>query len=100
MAVHCGVCAVRISSAPENGGSFRTTDFGGWDERSRISDTCEECAWVLALAVGQAAKEIRKKHDWRVQTLHNTLAAEKTRHDEYEKARREALAEVDRKMRQ
>jgi curli biogenesis system outer membrane secretion channel CsgG len=63
MAVYCGVCAVRLSSAIENDGSFNTNkDFKGWDtqgtSRSRISDTCEPCGKILRAAVTKAANEI------------------------------------------
>ena len=56
MAVYCGVCASRISSAFENGGSFASNDFGGWS--ARINDTCESCAAVLRAAVSNAARTI------------------------------------------
>jgi ribosomal protein S27E len=78
MAVYCGVCATRLWDASENGGQFLTTDFGGWDERSRavIRDTCEPCAAILAQAVGQAAKRICEEHSARVEELRK--AASKT----------------------
>lgn len=99
MAVHCGVCASRISSAPENGGSFQTEDFGGWDERSRIEATCGTCAAQLAAAVAIEARRIREWNQKRVDELRERIRLERQRQEAYDKARREALAEVDRRFR-
>ena len=101
MAVHCGVCACRISSATDNGGSFPTDDFGGWAERSRIDDTCEDCADHLRAAVAKAALRIRssKTNAARVAELKRTLDAEHARQTAYEAERSAAIAAVDRKFR-
>jgi hypothetical protein len=95
MAVYCGVCAHRIWSAPENGGRFPTDDFGGWDEGSRIDNTCEDCAAALRAVVSHRAAALREDNLDRVEGLRLRLAEEDKRRREHEEARRKALAEVD-----
>lgn len=69
MAVHCGVCAERLSDAMENYGSFRgTKDLDGVDP-GKIHDTCERCDGALRIAVTKAANAISKKHRVRVDAL-------------------------------
>ncbi len=106
MAVHCGVCAVRISSAPDNGGSFPSDDFGGWYRSnrypggSRIDDTCESCAARLRIVVAREALRIRSlKHNApRVEALRRETAEREAEQKRYEEERRTALAGVDRRF--
>jgi methionyl-tRNA synthetase len=95
MAVYCGVCAGRISSAFENQGSFQTTgeDFGGWDlnenGRSQIGDTCDGCAPVLRAAVVEAARSIAKKHKAKIEERKKEFADWEDRQKRIEKAKSE-----------
>ena len=95
MAVYCGVCAIRIGSAPENEGSFQTTgrDFGGWDMgkggQSQIHDTCDACASVLRTAVTEAARVIAGMHKDRIEALKVEMAGWKERQERIEKAKNE-----------
>lgn len=102
MAVHCGVCARRLSSAADNGGSFSSTPFGGWDKRSpsQIQDTCEGCAALLRKVVGEAAFEIRSApcNAARVEALRRSLKEEDERRQRYERLKAEALAEAQRRF--
>ena len=100
MAVYCGVCAIRIACAPENGGSFSASEFGGWDDKSRISDTCEDCAAVLCAAVTRAAGEIAQGHRARIDALRDAVTRERSAQKAYEHDRRVALAEFERKRRE
>lgn len=98
MAVYCGVCAGRIGSAPDNGGSFQvTSEFQGWS--SRISDTCESCAKTLRAAVTKAANKLVAKHRRAVDALkrevevddaHQKRVAEERRAFEHEWAARKS----------
>lgn len=106
MAVYCGVCAVRISSAPDNGGSFPSDDFGGWGRSvreqgtSRIDDTCESCAMRLRVVVAKEARRIRSlKHNApRVEALRREIAHHEAEQKRYEEERRATLAGVDRRF--
>lgn len=93
MAVYCGVCAVRIACAPENGGSFPTREFGGWDDKSKISDTCEDCAAALRVGVAEVAHSIAQRHTARIEALRASLARERVAQEAYERDRAAALAE-------
>lgn len=78
MAVYCGVCAIRIACAPENGGSFPTREFGGWDDKSKISDTCADCAAALRVGVAEVAYVIAQRHADRIETLRAKIARERS----------------------
>lgn len=64
MAIHCGVCGIRLSAAYENFGSFQTCDdFKGWcrdplNGRAVIADTCDYCGSVLRRAVTDVANKM------------------------------------------
>lgn len=84
MAVYCGVCAGRISSACDNGGSFRTTsEFKGWS--GRINDTCESCAQKLSEAVTKAAMKLVAKSQRAVDRLRIDVEMENARQERAKK---------------
>lgn len=97
MAVHCGVCAVRLFDATENEGSFQVGSLftSGWDLKQatsgkpcyRIDDTCEDCAHVLRVAIAERAHRIAEDNQERIMTLRK--ACEDARE-------REAKAKADR----
>jgi hypothetical protein len=68
MAVHCGACGKRLSSAMENYDSFQVDeDFKGWDVNEQtgyaaIKDTCASCASVFREAITHLANEIVEKN--------------------------------------
>lgn len=95
MAVYCGVCATRITSAPENEGPFQTAgkDFGGWDiderGRSKISDTCHRCAPVLRAAVEEAARSVTRSFRREIEERKQEVAGWKDRQERIEKVKNE-----------
>lgn len=95
MAVHCGVCAVRLYSATENAGSFlATSDFNGWDRKGRpsvmvIQDTCGDCAVRLRKVITKEANKIVKTHQKRVNELFAEVEAERERRVKLEAEKRE-----------
>jgi len=93
MAVYCGVCAVRLSNATENGGAFLSADFGGWDKGYEINATCERCCLALRKAVSEAARSLIKSRivKARVADLKRSVAEEEQSRKTYGKSRREAL---------
>jgi hypothetical protein len=95
MAVYCGVCAVRISSAADNGGAFPTHDFGGWESGSKIHDTCVSCAGQLMDAVAAVARRIREDNLDRVVGLRARLLKEADVRLEYDRRKDEALRRFD-----
>jgi hypothetical protein len=106
MAIYCGVCATRICSAPENGGSFRTgPDFRGWDivrlghPTSRINDTCEACAERLKTAITEEAMRIARANQARVDAMRESVEEEIRTRNEREARRRAFEAEwVEREL--
>ncbi len=88
MAVYCSVCTNRLSSACDNGGSFRvTSEFKGWSER--INDTCESCAQKLSEAVTKAAMRIIAKNQSKVDRLRIDIEIERAGHERLKKERAE-----------
>lgn len=102
MAVYCGVCARRLSSAADNGGSFQTNHFDGWDEQGdRIADTCEDCARRLRAAVTVEATRIRheSKNDERVARLRSEVESQRRERERYQLEREKAISDFDRSYR-
>ena len=80
MAVHCGVCACRISNASENDGAFSTAPFGGWDSHlggDVIRETCVSCGPKLREAVAKAASEIVKENMAHINQLRKDIWAQR-----------------------
>ena len=110
MAVHCSICASRISCAPDNYGRYPTTEaFKGWDTagdgygadkyqkagKPNINDTCEDCYRILqivhdkyVLELTEVANFIVERNQERVDKLKAEIQAEKDRQTKFDRDKR------------